>query len=52
MSAACITGTPTTVEGSRHAFGVSAFQSNVPPHLVRRFSAMADGREKSSPTIG
>jgi site-specific recombinase XerD len=36
MAAAGITGTPAMPKGLRHAFGVNAFQSNVPPHLVQR----------------
>jgi site-specific recombinase XerD len=30
-----ITGTPAMPKGLRHGFGVDAFQSNVPPHLVQ-----------------
>jgi integrase/recombinase XerD len=37
MKAAEITGTPAMPKGLRHAFGVNAFQSNVPPHLVQRW---------------
>ena len=37
MAAAGITGTPATPKGLRHGFGVNAFQSNVPPHLVQRW---------------
>ena len=37
MMAAGITGLPAMPKGLRHGFGVSAFQSNVPPHLVQRW---------------
>jgi integrase/recombinase XerD len=37
MAAAGITGTPAMPKGLRHGFGVNAFQSNVPPHLVQRW---------------
>jgi integrase/recombinase XerD len=37
MADAHITGTPAMPKGLRHAFGVTAFQSNVPPHLVQRW---------------
>jgi integrase len=37
MAAAGISGTPAMPRGLRHAFGVNAFQSNVPPHLVQRW---------------
>lgn len=37
MASAGITGTPAMPKGLRHAFGVKAFQSNVPPHLVQRW---------------
>jgi integrase len=36
MAAAGITGLPAMPKGLRHGFGVAAFQSNVPPHLVQR----------------
>jgi integrase/recombinase XerD len=36
MVAAGIAGPPAMPRGLRHSFGVKAFQSNVPPHLVRR----------------
>jgi integrase len=32
-----LAGTPATPKGLRHGFGVNAFQSNVPPHLVQRW---------------
>jgi integrase len=37
MSLAHISGTPAMPKGLRHGFGVNAFQSNVPPHLVQRW---------------
>lgn len=37
MADAGITGTPAMPKGLRHGFGVSAFQSNVPPRLVQRW---------------
>ena len=37
MRSAGVTGTPAMPKGLRHGFGVSAFQSNVPPHLVQRW---------------
>lgn len=36
MAAAGIAGTRAMPKGLRHGFGVNAFQSNVPPHLVQR----------------
>lgn len=44
MAAASITGTPAMPKGLRHAFGVKAFQSNVPPHLVQRWLGHASLR--------
>ena len=37
MAAANIMGTHAMPKGLRHGFGVHAFQSNVPPHLVQRW---------------
>jgi integrase len=37
MALAGINGTPAMPKGLRHGFGVNAFQSNVPPHLVQRW---------------
>jgi integrase/recombinase XerD len=37
MAMAGIIGAPAMPKGSRHGSGVSAFQSDVPPHLVRRW---------------
>ncbi len=37
MMAAGVTGAPAMPKGLRHGFGVNAFQSNVPPHLVQRW---------------
>jgi integrase len=44
MAAANITGTPAMPKGLRHGFGVNAFQSNVPPHLVQRWLGHASLR--------
>jgi site-specific recombinase XerD len=37
MAAAGITGTPAMPKGLRRGFGVNAFQSSVPSHLVQRW---------------
>lgn len=37
MATAGIYGLPATPKGLRHGFGVNAFQSNIPPHLVQRW---------------
>jgi integrase/recombinase XerD len=37
MAQAGIAGAPATPKGLRHGFGVNAFQSKVPPHLVQRW---------------
>ena len=47
MAAAGISGTPAMPRGLRHAFGVNAFQSNVPPHLVQRWLGHASLRTTS-----
>jgi integrase/recombinase XerD len=44
MAAANITGTSAMPKGLRHGFGVNAFQSNVPLHLVRRWLGHASLR--------
>lgn len=44
MAVAGITGTPAMPKGLRHGFGVRAFQSNVPPHLVQRWLGHASLR--------
>lgn len=44
MSAAGVTGLPASPKGLRHTFGVSAFQGNVPPHLVQRWLGHASLR--------
>jgi integrase len=44
MEAADITGTPAMPKGLRHGFGVNAFQSKVPPHLVQRWLGHASLR--------
>ena len=47
MAACRVIGAPAMPKGLRHGFGVNAFQSNVPPHLVQRWmghpSACGDG---------
>jgi integrase/recombinase XerD len=47
MAVAGIVGTPAMPKGLRHAFGVNAFQSNVPPHLVQRWLGHASLRTTS-----
>ena len=47
MAAAGITGRPAMPKGLRHGFGVNAFQSNVPPHLVQRWLGHASLRTTS-----
>lgn len=37
MAEAGVAGAPAMPKGLRHGFGVKAFQSNVPPHLVQRW---------------
>jgi integrase/recombinase XerD len=44
MAAAQIVGTSAMPKGLRHGFGVNAFQSNVPPHLVQRWLGHASLR--------
>jgi integrase/recombinase XerD len=44
MAAAGITGTSAMPKGLRHGFGVNAFQSNVPPHLIQRWLGHASLR--------
>jgi len=47
MAAARISGPHATPKGLRHGFGVNAFQSNVPPHLVQRWLGHASLRTTS-----
>jgi integrase/recombinase XerD len=47
MAAANVSGTPAMPKGLRHGFGVKAFQSNVPPHLVQRWLGHASLRTTS-----
>lgn len=47
MASADVTGTPATPKGLRHGFGVNAFQSFVPPHLVQRWLGHASLRTTS-----
>ncbi len=44
MASAHITGLPAMPKGLRHGFGVNAFQSLVPPHLVQRWLGHASLR--------
>jgi integrase/recombinase XerD len=44
MTTAKIVGPPAMPKGLRHAFGVNAFQSNIPPHLVQRWLGHASLR--------
>jgi len=44
MAMAGVAGTPAMPKGLRHGFGVNAFQSNVPPHLVQRWLGHASLR--------
>ena len=44
MAAANIIGLPAMPKGLRHGFGVNAFQSLVPPHLVQRWMGHASLR--------
>jgi len=44
MAAANIVGLPSTPKGLRHGYGVWAFQSLVPPHLVQRWLGHASLR--------
>lgn len=44
MAGAGVTGAPAMPKGLRHGFGVNAFQSNVPPHLVQRWLGHASLR--------
>lgn len=44
MAEAAIIGPAAMPKGLRHSFGVSAFQSNVPPHLVQRWLGHASMR--------
>jgi integrase/recombinase XerD len=47
MAAAGISCAPAMPRGLRHSFGVNAFQSNVPPHLVQRWLGHASLRTSS-----
>jgi integrase/recombinase XerD len=47
MTAARVAGTPAVPKGLRHGFGVKAFQTNVPPHLVQRWLGHASLRTTS-----
>jgi integrase/recombinase XerD len=44
MAAAGVAGASAMPKGLRHSFGVSAFQVNVPPHLVQRWLGHASLR--------
>jgi integrase/recombinase XerD len=47
MTAAGISGAPAMPRGLRHTFGVNAFQSSIPPHLVQRWMGHASLRTTS-----
>jgi integrase len=47
MATAGIAGTPAMPKGLRHGFGVNAYQSCVPPHLVQRWLGHASLRTTS-----
>jgi integrase/recombinase XerD len=47
MTSAAVTTHAATPKGLRHTFGVSAFQANVPPHLVQRWLGHASLRTTS-----
>lgn len=47
MATAGISGMHAMPKGLRHGFGVNAFQSNVPPHLVQRWLGHASLRTTS-----
>jgi hypothetical protein len=38
VAEAGIPGTPAMPKGLRHSFGVNAFETSVPPHLVQRWA--------------
>jgi integrase len=44
MASAGVSGMPAMPKGLRHGFGVKAFASNVPPHLVQRWLGHASLR--------
>jgi site-specific recombinase XerD len=44
MTAASVSGLQASPKGLRHGFGVNAFQSLVPPHLVQRWLGHASLR--------
>jgi integrase len=50
MAVAGIARTPAMPKGLRHGFGVNAFQSNVPPHLVQRW--LSAGYHNAAPASG
>lgn len=47
MAGAAVTSRAASPKGLRHTFGVSAFQANVPPHLVQRWLGHASLRTTS-----
>lgn len=47
MAQAGIVGMPAMPKGLRHGFGVSAFQANIPPHIVQRWLGHASLRTTS-----
>lgn len=44
MHSAGLDGPAATPKGLRHAFGVAAFQSNIPPHIIQRWLGHASLR--------
>ena len=44
MRSAGLFGTAATPKGLRHAFGVAAFQANIPPHIIQRWLGHASLR--------
>jgi integrase/recombinase XerD len=44
MDKAGVVGTPAMPKGLRHAFGVRAFELNIPPHMVQRWLGHASLR--------
>jgi integrase/recombinase XerD len=51
MAAAGVIGVPATPKGLRHGFGVNAFQSSVPFHLVQRWLGHLRPRSTTAATL-
>ena len=47
MALAGVASAAASPKGLRHSFGVAAFQSNVPPHLIQRWLGHASLRTTS-----